>query len=112
MFQQGPQQSIHIHLVGERTLQVSVFDSTIKPGLIQVLTKELASKLACCWKQIADRSEDEGEKAPDLKQASATRCKTSSTICLEICMAIKSKQLPAVHPPQQVVNLRLVLATP
>ena len=67
MFQQGPQQSIHIHLVGERTLQVCIFDNSVKPGLIQVLTRELAGKLESLLDGIADRSEQEGDSSPNLE---------------------------------------------
>ena len=45
MSHQGPNTSIHITLLGERTLQVAVFPSTIKVGMIQVLCKELAVQM-------------------------------------------------------------------
>jgi predicted regulator of Ras-like GTPase activity (Roadblock/LC7/MglB family) len=45
MFHQGQGQSIHITLIGERTLLVTVFSSAVKPGMIQVLAKELAAQL-------------------------------------------------------------------
>jgi predicted regulator of Ras-like GTPase activity (Roadblock/LC7/MglB family) len=45
LFHQGPGQSIHTTLIGDRTLSVAVFSSQIKPGMIQVLCKELAGQL-------------------------------------------------------------------
>lgn len=42
---QGKEQSIHITLIGERTLQVVVFDSQVMPGMIQELSKQLAGKV-------------------------------------------------------------------
>ncbi len=45
LFHQGTGQSIHITLLGERTLQVCVFSSQVKPGMIQVLCKELSTQL-------------------------------------------------------------------
>lgn len=45
LFHQGQGQSIHITLIGERTLQVSVFASSVKPGMMQVQCAELAKQL-------------------------------------------------------------------
>jgi len=59
LFHQGQDQSIHIHLVGDRTLQVSVFDSQAKPGMIQVMTRELAGKIAAIIEDIASKPQRE-----------------------------------------------------
>ncbi len=45
LFHQGQGQSIHITLIGERTLVVTVFASSVKAGMIQVLCKEVAGQL-------------------------------------------------------------------
>jgi predicted regulator of Ras-like GTPase activity (Roadblock/LC7/MglB family) len=45
LFHTGAEHSIHITLIGERTLQVAVFPSQVKPGMIQVLSKELATQM-------------------------------------------------------------------
>jgi hypothetical protein len=45
LFHQGKDQSIHVSLVGERSLVVTVFASSVKAGMIQVLGKELAVQL-------------------------------------------------------------------
>jgi predicted regulator of Ras-like GTPase activity (Roadblock/LC7/MglB family) len=45
LFHQGQGQSIHITLIGERTLVVTVFASSVKAGMIQVLCKEVAAQL-------------------------------------------------------------------
>lgn len=58
-FHQGSGQSIHTTLVGDRTLQVAVFDAAAKPGLIQMMTKGLSDKLAVILTEIAERPEDE-----------------------------------------------------
>ncbi|GDY13275.1 hypothetical protein LBMAG53_21530 [Planctomycetota bacterium] len=56
MSHQGPQQSIHITLLGTRTLQVAVFSSQIKPGMIQVLCGELAKQLEALLDSAANRA--------------------------------------------------------
>ena len=64
LFHQGATNSIFITLVGDRTLQVAVFDGNTKPGLIQVLGRELAAKVATILDAIAKRPvhEDEGPR--------------------------------------------------
>ncbi len=42
---QGQTQSINVILVGDRTLQIAVFSSQIKPGMIQVMCAELAKQI-------------------------------------------------------------------
>ena len=59
LFHQGSERSIHITLVGDRTLQVAVFMSETKAGLIQVMTKELATKISGLLDDIANRTENE-----------------------------------------------------
>jgi len=60
LFHQGQDQSIHITLLGERTLCVIVFGSAIKAGMIQVLCKELAGQLEVVLADAAKRKpEDE-----------------------------------------------------
>jgi predicted regulator of Ras-like GTPase activity (Roadblock/LC7/MglB family) len=61
LFHQGPGQSIHTTLIGDRTLQVAVFNSQIKPGMIQVLCKELAGQLAGLLEEAAKRAPSESE---------------------------------------------------
>jgi predicted regulator of Ras-like GTPase activity (Roadblock/LC7/MglB family) len=45
LFHQGQGQSIHITLLGERTLLVTVFSAAVKAGMIHVLCKEVAVQL-------------------------------------------------------------------
>jgi len=58
LFHQGSERSIHITLVGDRTLQVAVFNSSTKSGLIQVLARELAGQLTGILDEIAERDPD------------------------------------------------------
>jgi predicted regulator of Ras-like GTPase activity (Roadblock/LC7/MglB family) len=60
LFHQGPQHAILLNLIGDRTLQVTVFDSSTKQGLIQVMSNELANKVKTILEEIAVRplSED------------------------------------------------------
>lgn len=55
LFHQGRTTSIHITLVGERTLQVAVFDVQVKAGIIQVLARDLAQRLDVILAEIAAR---------------------------------------------------------
>ncbi len=59
LFHQGSNQNIHITLVGERTLQVSVFSKNVKTGMIQVLSKELAEQVLNILTEIENRSEED-----------------------------------------------------
>lgn len=61
LFHQGADHAIHITLIGERTLQIAVFNSQVKPGMIQVLTKELAGQLTTILDDAANRKPDENE---------------------------------------------------
>ena len=61
LFHQGPEYSIQVSLVGERTLQIAVFGSTVKPGMIQVLSKELAHQLEGVLEAAAQRKPDDNE---------------------------------------------------
>jgi predicted regulator of Ras-like GTPase activity (Roadblock/LC7/MglB family) len=61
IFHQGQGQSIHITLIGERTLLVTVFSSQIKAGMIQVLCKELADQLAVILADAQRRKPEEGK---------------------------------------------------
>lgn len=62
LFHQGSNQNIHITLVGERTLQVSVFSKNVKTGMIQVLSKELAEQVQTLLNEIENRAEGDGPK--------------------------------------------------
>jgi predicted regulator of Ras-like GTPase activity (Roadblock/LC7/MglB family) len=62
LFHQGSGQSIHIALLGERTLQVSVFASSIKPGMIQVLCLELAHQMEGLLVEAARRAPAEPQQ--------------------------------------------------
>ncbi len=62
LFHQGAGQSIHITLLGERTLQVAVFAVSVKPGMIQVLCNELAVQLEQVLAETAARSPQEAEQ--------------------------------------------------
>jgi predicted regulator of Ras-like GTPase activity (Roadblock/LC7/MglB family) len=55
LFHQGQGQSIHITLLGERTLVVTVFGSAVKAGMIQVLCKEVALQLEPIFNDAAKR---------------------------------------------------------
>ena len=67
LFHQGAEHSIHITLIGERTLQIAVFNGQIKPGMIQVLSKELAVQLEVILAAAANRqpSDDEPKLGKD-----------------------------------------------
>ncbi len=65
LFHQGADHAIHITLVGDRTLQVAVFSSQVKPGMIQVLCKELATQMEELLAQIENRK---GEDHPQEQQ--------------------------------------------
>jgi len=62
LFHQGQGQSIHITLLGERTLCVTVFGSAVKAGMIQVLCKELAVQLEAILNEAAKRKPEDQEK--------------------------------------------------
>ncbi|MBA3707655.1 MAG: roadblock/LC7 domain-containing protein [Planctomycetes bacterium] len=62
LFHQGAGQSIHITLLGERTLQVAVFASTIKSGMIHVLCKELAVQLEVLLADAAKRAPEQAQQ--------------------------------------------------
>jgi len=77
LFHQGQSQSIHIRLVGDRTLQVAVFDSETKPGMITVFTKELAGRIDEILKAIAERQENEPEEdGPSLDEGFSQEMKS------------------------------------
>ena len=57
----GEKTSIHITLLGERTLQVAVFPASTKSGLIGVLCRELAQQLETVLHEA-------GRRAPDPKE--------------------------------------------
>ena len=59
LFHQGQDHSILLLLIGDRTLQVTVFSSATKQGLIQVMSTELAQKIGGILDEIANRSEAE-----------------------------------------------------
>jgi predicted regulator of Ras-like GTPase activity (Roadblock/LC7/MglB family) len=65
MAQQGAETSMHITLLGERTLQVAVFPSSVKPGMIQVFCKELAGQMEAILTEAGQRAP---EDAPQLGQ--------------------------------------------
>ena len=62
MFQTGTETSLSITLLGERTLQVAVFSNEVKPGMIQVYCKELASHMEIVLAEAAGRPDDPGQK--------------------------------------------------
>lgn len=59
LFHQGKEQNILISLVGERSLAVTVFSSTIKAGMIQVLGKELAGQLEVILQEASSRAPED-----------------------------------------------------
>lgn len=59
LFHQGAEHSIHVTLVGERTLQVAVFTAAVKPGMIQVLTRELSTQVAALLEEAAQRQQEQ-----------------------------------------------------
>ena len=61
LFHQGAEHSIHITLVGARTLQIAVFPKEVKAGMIQVLAKELANQLKTIFDAAADRPVDQAK---------------------------------------------------
>ena len=76
LFHSGQNQSIHIRLVGDRTLQVAVFESSTKPGLIQVLTKELSGKIAVILQDIGKRQDEPlPDNAPTIDQNFSSQMK-------------------------------------
>ena len=62
MSHQGPNTSIHLTLIGERTLQVAVFPSAIKVGMIQVLCTELAKQMEVILAEAAGREPEQGQQ--------------------------------------------------
>lgn len=62
MFQVGTETSLSITLLGERTLQVAVFSSQVKSGMIQVFCKELATQLESLLAEAAARPTDPSQK--------------------------------------------------
>ena len=62
MAQQGTETSMHIMLLGERTLQVAVFPTAVKPGMIQVFCKELAIQMEGILTEAAQRAPDETQQ--------------------------------------------------
>lgn len=62
--QSGAQHALQVQLVGGRTLAVAVFPSSVKPGMIQVLCKELAKGLEDILAKAAARG-DAGERLQD-----------------------------------------------
>jgi len=63
---QGSDHSIHVTLIGERTLQVAVFSTAIKPGMIQVFCKELATQIDAILIDAATRQASEPENTQPL----------------------------------------------
>ena len=62
MSHQGPSTSIHLVLLGERTLQVAVFPSSTKAGMIQVLCIELAKQMESILSDAAKHVPEQSEK--------------------------------------------------
>lgn len=62
LFHQGRSESIHIRLIGDRTLQVAVFDSNVRQGMIQVFAGELATRVEAILDDIARRAADGAEE--------------------------------------------------
>jgi predicted regulator of Ras-like GTPase activity (Roadblock/LC7/MglB family) len=58
MSQVGGQHAIHVQLIGTRTLEVAVFPTAIKPGMIQVYCTELAKELDVVLSEAAARKDD------------------------------------------------------
>jgi predicted regulator of Ras-like GTPase activity (Roadblock/LC7/MglB family) len=62
---QGSDHSIHVTLIGERTLQVAVFATAVKAGMIQVFCKELATQMEAILADAATRQAAEpADKQP------------------------------------------------
>ena len=61
MAQQGADTAMHITLLGERTLQVAVFPASVKPGMIQVFCKELATQMEAILVEAAERKPDDSQ---------------------------------------------------
>jgi hypothetical protein len=55
-----------VTLIGERTLQVAVFATTVKPGMIQVLCKELATHVDSILNDAAARQPADQAQEPPL----------------------------------------------
>ena len=62
MSQQGADSSMHIILLGERTLQVAVFPVAVKPGMAQVFCKELAVHMEAILQEAAQRPPQAGQE--------------------------------------------------
>ena len=62
MSHQGRNTSIHLTLIGERTLQDAVFPSAIKDGLIQVLCTELAKQMETIHVEAAGREPEPSQQ--------------------------------------------------
>ena len=76
LFHQGKNQSIHIKLIGDRTLQVSVFNKDAKSGMIQVMAKELGKKVGDVIDEIANRKpEESGEQQESLDEGFSSEMK-------------------------------------
>jgi predicted regulator of Ras-like GTPase activity (Roadblock/LC7/MglB family) len=58
----GETHSIHMTLLGERTLQVAVFPSSVKAGMIAVFCKELATQIETFLVEAAKRTDDGAPK--------------------------------------------------
>lgn len=60
--QVGSEFSLSVNLLGERTLQVAVFSSQVKPGMIQVHCTELSRQLEAVLADAAKRAPEEQEQ--------------------------------------------------
>lgn len=75
LFHQGESRVIHLTLVGERTLQLAVFHSGAKAGMIQVMCRELATQVTVLLEDIANRPAGTEESA-GLQQGFSDQMKT------------------------------------
>ena len=62
MAHSGPNTSIHLTLLGERTLQVAVFPSAVKSGMIAVMCKELAVQMEEILSDASKRAPEPGQQ--------------------------------------------------
>ena len=60
----GKDTSIHITLIGRRTLQVAVFPASIKPGMVAVFCKELAQQIGAILTEAESRPESAAPATP------------------------------------------------
>lgn len=63
LFHQGQRDSIHVQLVGERTLLAIVFDERTNLGMVRFYAQETSRRLAKIFEEIATRAPDENDES-------------------------------------------------